>query len=190
MSTFTCDDLERLGAAVADAWRAGRDRDWSVPAGTLTWTCAATASHAIDCVLAPAFFLASRLQDHYPVGGWSIPDDATPDQYVEGLETATRVTVAVVRQTPPDVRSIIWRRPQPELRGPADFPPRSAVELALHAHDVCAGLGVPFAPPEDVADRLRRHVVDWPYWSGGPPWSPLALTGDPWADLLSSSGRA
>jgi hypothetical protein len=161
-----------------------------VPAGTLEWGCATTAAHAIDTVLAPAFFLASRRQDRYPHGGWAPSTDQDADGFAEGVETAARILTAVVVDTPPDVRSIIWRRPNPELRPPADFVPRGGIELVLHAHDVCAGLGVPFDPPADAMDRLRRHVVDWPYWTSGPPWSALSLVGDPWEALLASSGRA
>ena len=156
MSTFTCGDLERLAALVADTWRSAADRDWSVPAGTLEWSCVTTADHAIDTVLAPAFFLASRLQDRYPVGDWVPPHLIGMQSFAEGVETATRILPAVVRDTPADVRSIIWRSPDPELRPPVDLVPRGGVELVLHAHDVCAGLGVSFDPPADAMDRLRR----------------------------------
>ena len=192
---FTCDDLERLSASVAAAWRAGADRDWSGPAGTLEWSCLRTADHAVDTVLAPAFFLASRRLDDYPSGGWTLGHDATPSVLVEALETATRVLVAVVRAALDEVaggtkvRAILWRRGGPEVRPPEDFPPRAGMELALHAHDVCAGLGVAFEPASDVAERLRAHAHDWPYWSAGPPWAPLVMTGDAWTDLLRSSGR-
>jgi hypothetical protein len=63
---FTVDDLYTLTELVAAAWTAGADRDWSVPAGTVEWSCTKTADHAVDCVYAPEFFLASRKQDAYP----------------------------------------------------------------------------------------------------------------------------
>ena len=192
-SIFTCDDLEALSASVVDAWRRGADRDWrSLTAGTLEWTCAATADHTVDTVFAPAFFLASRKQDGYPTYGAQTPGpDADPATYIEELQTATRVLVAVVQAAPPDVRAVIFRRPKPQLRAPADFVPRGGMELAIHAHDVCAGLRVPFVPPVDAMERLRRHVRDWPFWpttpSGG--WRALTLEGDPWDDLLDATGR-
>jgi hypothetical protein len=122
---FSCDDLLRLTSVVADAWRSAADRDWSVPAGTLEWSCARTADHAVDTVLAPAFFLASRRQDAYPGGGWSPGPDAAPHDLVEGLETASRILAAVVTAAEPEARAIIWRRPRVEVRGPADFVPRA-----------------------------------------------------------------
>lgn len=188
-AVFSGADLEALAAAVAESWRAGADRDWAAAAGTLEWTCAATAVHAIDCVLAPAFFLASRRTDAYPLGGWAPPEDTPPDGLAEGLETVARILAAVVAAAPSDLRAIIWRRPQPEVAPPADFAPRGGLELVLHAHDVAVGLGVPFAPPVEVVERLRSHVAGWPFWGGYGSWTPLTMAGDPFVDLLVSTGR-
>jgi hypothetical protein len=191
-AVFSCDDLTALTATVVDAWLRGADRDWSVPAGTLDWSCRATADHAVDTVLAPAFFLASRKQDGYPAGEpFTLGPDADAATLVEGLQTATRILLAVVQAAEPGATATIWRRPQLEVRPAADFLPRAGLELLLHAHDVCTGLGVPFSPPVDACDHLRRHTADWPFWdpeiSG---WSPLTLDGDPLTDLLRAAGRS
>lgn len=193
MGPFSCDDLAQLTDTVAAAWTAAAGRDWSVPAGTVEWSCTKTADHAIDCVIAPAAFLASRRTDAYPAGGgWTLGDDATPAALVEALQIVTRLHVALVSTTPSDVRAILWRRPAPHIAPPADFVPRAALELALHAHDVCAGLGVEFAPPADVAMHLRDHTREWPFWSSDTiaGWSALTDDPDAWADLLRASGRA
>ncbi len=188
-STFTAGDLVELTGIVAAGWREATGRDWSVRAGTLDWSCARTADHAVDTVLAPAFFLASRRQAAYPTYGASTPGpEASPDDLAGALETATRILVAVVTAAPPGTRAIIWRRPAPETRPPEDFLPRAGLELALHAHDVAAGLGLDYAPPRALCDRLRRHTTSWPHWHT-PGWSPPTLAGDPWADLLHASGR-
>ncbi|MGH9276331.1 MAG: hypothetical protein ACRDZU_16930, partial [Acidimicrobiales bacterium] len=76
---FSCVDLVALTAEVVDAWRAGADADWSARAGTLSWSCTHTADHAVDTVLAPAFFLASRNRDHYPAFE---PSTMGPDRLV------------------------------------------------------------------------------------------------------------
>lgn len=186
---FTCDDLLELTDLVAAAWRAGAGGDWSAPAGTLDWSCTDTAVHAVDTVLAPAFFLASRKQDDYPDFGAFLPGpDPRPPVLVEALETAARITAAVVTVAEPDVRAVIWRRPHVEVRGPREFPARAALELILHAYDVCAGLAVPFAPPDDLCDRLRRQTQAWPHWRS-PGWTPLGMEGDAWVDLLHAAGR-
>jgi hypothetical protein len=186
---FTEEDLQTLTDLVAETWLAVADRDWSAPAGTLTWSCTTTADHAVDTVLAPAFLLASRKQDAYPAfPPTTLGPRPTPSTIVDGLETATRVLLAVVAATPPGVRSIIWRRPAPEVREAGDFVPRAGLELILHAHDVGAGLGAPFVPPPDLCERLRRHTAEWPMWSS-PGWRRLEPSGDPWAALLRASGR-
>ena len=186
--TFTAGDLEALTASVVDVWREGADLDWSVPATSTGWTCWATAEHAVDCVLAPALFLASRRTDRYPEGGeWSAAGEQTVDVLIEALEMHSRILIGVVETTPPDVRAICWRNPVVEVRPPADFLPRGALELVLHAQDVCGGLGLPFAPPTDAMDHLRHHVKDWPFFAGY--WQPLTLEGDPWEDLKRVSGR-
>jgi hypothetical protein len=186
---FTVDDLHELSGLVADAWTAGSEGDWSVPAGTLEWSCTRTADHAVDCVYAPAFFLASRRLDAYPGAGGDLTmgERATPAALVESLAIATRILAGVVNDAEPHVRAVIFQRP-PAVAAPADFVPRGALELILHGHDVCAGLQVPFEPPAGLCHRLREHTRPWPMWSyfGG---DGLAGTDDPWGDLLTASGR-
>ena len=82
---FTAVDLLQLSHLVGQAWTAGVGRDWSVPAGNMEWSCLKTADHAVDCVYAPAFFLASRRVDDYPDVGFdlTIGKAATPARLVE-----------------------------------------------------------------------------------------------------------
>ena len=109
---FRTDDLLDLGAYVADRWTAGADRDWSVPAGTLDWTCTATADHAVDCVFAPATFLASRRTDRYPdMGIYTVGADATAGQFVEALGVMCRLVVDVVERRRSRCRGRAVRRP-------------------------------------------------------------------------------
>lgn len=178
-----------LSDLVAETWISATTRDWSLPAGTLEWSCLRTADHAVECVYAPAFFLASRRTDRYPEAGANLAlgPNATPARLVESLAIATRVLTAVVRDSGDDQRAVIFRRPQVLVARPEDFVPRGALELILHAHDVCTGLGVPFEPPADLSLRLREHTRPWPMWSIA--WNGLSRTDDPWGDLLAGSGR-
>jgi hypothetical protein len=186
---FTTSDLAALSSYVATKWRAAVDLDWSAQAGTVEWSCLRTADHAVDCVWAPAFFLASRRTDRYPAIGadMAIGPDADPTRLVESLEMGTRVLSAVIHDTDPDVRSVIFRRPEILVAAPEDFAPRGAIELILHAHDVCLGLGVEFEPDSGLCHRLREHTRPWPMWTVA--WHGLAQTDDPWRDLLIGSGR-
>ncbi len=186
---FSTDDLHELSAYVATTWRAGADRDWSVAAGTLEWSCTRTADHAVDAVLAAACFLASRRQDRYPDMGadFTVGPDARPDQLIQALEVATRILGAVVGDAGPEVRAVIFRFPAIVTAPPQDFVPRGALELILHAHDVCAGLGVEFQPETELCRRLREHTRSWALWTLA--WNGLPSTEDPWADLLAGAGR-
>jgi len=187
---FGSADLERLAGLVADGWRRASDRDWTVPAGTLDWSCLATADHAVDCVYAPAFFLASRRLEGYPTAcaDLRLCADATPARLVESLEIATRILTAVVAATPTTARSILFQGPEPVVGAPGDFVPRGALELILHAHDVALGLEIPFTPPRDLCARLREHTRGWAMWRLLGPG--LRAHDDPWTDLLVASGRA
>lgn len=187
--SFTVDDLIELSDLVATTWNSASEGDWSVPAGTVEWSCTKTADHAVDCVYAPAFFLASRRMDGYPDVGLDLTlgNQATPLLLVESLQIATRILAAVVNDAGPDVRAVIFRRPSVLTAPPQDFLPRGALELVLHAHDVCAGLHVPFEPTAELCERLREHVRAWPMWTLA--WSGLSCSDDPWGDLLVSSGR-
>jgi hypothetical protein len=186
---FTAADLHALSDLVARTWTAATDHDWSVPAGTVDWSCLATADHAVDCVYAPAFFLASRKLNAYPDVGLDLTlgSQASPALLIESLRIATTMLAAVVNDAAPDVRAVIFRRPKVLTAAPQDFVPRGAMELILHAHDVCTGLLVPFEPPADICYRLREHTRPWPMWTVA--WSGLGRTSDPWDDLLTGSGR-
>jgi hypothetical protein len=82
--SFSPDDFSALSRLVLETWRSAVDRDWSVPAGTLEWSCWKTADHTVDCVFSYAFFLASRRQDNYPPFGelHALPN-ATPADIVD-----------------------------------------------------------------------------------------------------------
>jgi len=180
---FTVDDLELLSQLVIDTWRLGADRDWSQPAGTLEWSCRQTARHVVDTTFAPAFFLASPRQDAYPpFEPVRMTPNTTVDDLVDGLRTATNVVTAVIRTAHPDTRSVIRRWPSVETAPPCDFAPRAALEMIVHNHDISSGLGIDFAPPQDLCHRLFTHTERWPQ-------EPIVPTGDHWADLLGSRGR-
>ena len=184
---FTVEDLEALGELTLAAWGSALDRDWSVPAGTLEWSCLATADHTVDCVFSYALFLASRKTDGYPAFDLlrALPE-AGPADMLDGVRAVVGMLAATIRAAPGDARAtLFWDGGERVVvTGPAPFAPRGGLELVLHAHDVCAGLGVPFAPPADVCARLLAATDGWPGAVDG--WTP---TGDPWSDLLTRSGR-
>lgn len=183
---FTPADLRLVGDLAIEAWASGVDRDWSVPAGTLEWSCWQTADHTVDCVFSYALFLGSRKVDGYPPFDLlrALPE-AGPADLVDGLRSVVDMLWSMITAAPADARATLFDgREGPVVGGPAEFAPRGGLELAIHAHDVCSGLGVAFEPPADVVQRLLDASAGWR--GEGGPFSP---TGDPWADLVVRSGR-
>ena len=181
---FTSADLRELSEIVLACRTAGVDNEWQATAGTLDWTCFATADHLIDCVFSYALFLASRKLDGYPKFGELLAEpNARPVDLIDGLRAVTTMLSAVIETAEPGARAVFWRTPRVEVRGSQDFAARGGLEMILHAHDVCAGLGIDFVPPADLCRRLFEHTRDWP---GQPDVQP---TDDPWADVLQRSGR-
>jgi len=182
---FTPEDFGALSIVVLDAWESAVALDWSVPAGTLEWSCWKTADHTIDCVFSYAFFLASRRLDSYPpFGELHALATATPGDLVEGLRAATTMLSAVIAAAEPDVHAVFGLWPYALNGTPPDFAARGALEMILHAHDVCTGLGVALDPPRELCARLRDTAQHWPGQAQ------LPATDDPWSDLLERSGRA
>jgi hypothetical protein len=186
---FTPDDLDELSTLVLETWRSGLDRDWSAPAGTLEWSCWQTADHVVDCVYSYAVFLAMRTpQRELGPGGWGelhATSDTPSAGLIDGLEAMTRILSAVCRANPSGARSGLYGWGADTVTGDGDdFAARGALEMVVHAQDVCAGLGLAFAPPQDLCIRLRAHTKDWPRVGSLPPFSD-----DAWSDLLEGSGR-
>ncbi len=182
---FTVTEFDALSELVLSAWWSGVELDWTVPAGTLEWSCFTTADHTVDCVFSYAFFLASGRQDRYPdfTELHALPG-ATPTDLLYGLRGACTMLSSVITTAEPSVRAIIRYAPDPQTGSPADFAARGAHELILHAADVCTGLDVPFDPPRELCQRLWDHTREWPYTRS------VETTADPWSDLLERSGRA
>jgi hypothetical protein len=128
--------------------------------------------------------LASRRQDAYPNFGelHALPG-ATPADMLDGLRAVTTMLVAVIDNADPETRAVIWGGPHAATGAPQDFAARGGLEMILHAHDVCTGLGVSFEPPPGLCARLFEHTNDWPVVP------PAQASSDPWADLLERSGR-
>src|SRR5687767_3592829 len=94
---FSADDFAALAELVINSWDSARDRDWSVPAGSLEWSCWRTAEHTVDCVFSYAFFLASRAQNRYPAfDELRALSEATPDDLVDGMRAAANMLHGVI----------------------------------------------------------------------------------------------
>jgi hypothetical protein len=181
---FAVADLDTIGTLVETSLTAGLDGDWTAPAGSLEWSCATTLDHTVDCVFSYALFLASARLDRYPpFGELHALAHATPEDLVNGLHAVNTMLSAVIRTAEPDARAILFGRPLATSGSPDDFAARGAHEEILHAHDICAGLGLSFDPPRAECARLLDHTRAWPAFPA------FESSGDPWTDLLRRSGR-
>ncbi|MBG0562887.1 maleylpyruvate isomerase N-terminal domain-containing protein [Actinoplanes aureus] len=162
------------------------DRDWQVPAGDLTWTVWETVEHIADDLFAYAGQVAARrpaLKAYVPFGYRRRPDGpaltvyAQPDAGVAGLldvlDASGGLLAAQVQVAPRQARAF---HPM-GVADPEGFAAMGVVEVLAHTHDVAAGLGLPWNPPDDLCDRVLWRIF---------PQAPL----DGWAALLWATGRA
>ena len=170
---LTPDDAVAAAVTVESALRPVAGRDWSVQAGPLEWDVEQTITHMLGATAKYTLYLASRCQ-HFiglTVRRWP---DATNDEVIDSVVPVATGLAAVAAVTPPGVRAY-------HVTGPssaADYVGRACVELLVHTDDALSGLGVVFAPPADLCQRvLAQQYPD------------AAEAGDSWPGLLAATGR-
>ncbi|MYW68622.1 hypothetical protein GTY65_31765 [Streptomyces sp. SID8379] len=162
--------------------------DWSVPAGSLEWTCWETGEHLADDLFAYAARIGSlapstdeqepygfsRRRPQGPANTITADLDVGTAGLLQVIESCGGLLVAVVRATPASARAHhVFGVSDPE-----GFGAMGVVETLLHAHDMALGLGVPFDPPAGLCARvLHRLFPDAPGDSA------------PWPTLLWLTGR-
>jgi hypothetical protein len=168
-------DVVAAASLAEAALRPVAGRDWSVRAGPLDWNVDRTISHMIGAPAKYTLYLASRWQHFIAVAVQRWPDgDVTNDEVIDSVVPIATGLAAVAAMTPPGVRAF-------HVTGPSsgtDYIAHACVELLVHTDDALAGLGVPFAPPEDLCQRVLTHQY---------PDAPGA--GRAWHRLLTASGR-
>jgi hypothetical protein len=123
----------------------------------------------IGAVAKYTLYLASRCEHFIGLSVTRWPD-ATHEEIVDSIVPVATGLATVATMTPPEVRAY-------HVSGPSsasDFVARACVELLVHADDALSGLGVPFAPPADLCQRVLEQ-------QGKP--------GTGWHGLLTASGR-
>jgi hypothetical protein len=185
--TVTAEDLDACATAAVAALRPARGADWSVPAGSLTWTCWETVEHLADDLFSYAAQLGPVAPDRtLPFeagrrgpGGALNTIRADPAAGVDGLldvlAACGALLAAVVRTAPPGRRGH-------HVHGPADAEASAAMgvlETVVHTHDVATGLGRPWTPDPGPCARVLARLM--------PEVEPA---GDPWTTLLWATGRA
>jgi hypothetical protein len=148
------------------------DRDWSMRAGELDWTCRQALEHL--CTLPYVPTLATRRVDGWPAQVLVVDAMATTSDLLETALMLARVLADVARSAPAETRAF-------HPAGDADasgFIAMQIDELLIHTYDITQGLGVAF----DASEHLSRLVLDRLF-----PWWPV--NEDPWGALLWLNGR-
>jgi hypothetical protein len=170
---LTPDDVVAAAALAEAALRPVAGRDWSVRAGPLDWDVDQTITHMIGAAAKYTLYLASRC-GHFLALTMTRWPDATNEEVIDSIVPVATGLAAVAAITPPGVRAY-------HVTGPssaADYVGRACVELLVHTDDALSGLGVAFAPPADLCQRvLAQQFPD----AAGP--------GRAWPGLLAANGR-
>jgi hypothetical protein len=185
-------DVRTAVSLAASTLRTAAGKDWHVPAADLTWTCWETVEHIADDLFAYAAQIAAENTppSSYVPFGWRrgrpegpaltiyADDTKETEGLLQVLESSGGLLAAVVTVAAPERRAF---HPY-GISDPSGFAAMGVVETLVHMHDVAAGLGLPWSPPEELCDRsLRRIFRDVV--------ATTADAGSSWTSLLWATGR-
>jgi hypothetical protein len=149
------------------------DRDWSVLAGPLEWSCLDTVFHIADALGFYTAHMASRAREWLKFD--IVPHGDAGNHHALRLVEAMGVAFShVIEATPSDAlafhHSGMWDK--------SGFAAMGCLETVVHIGDVAVGLGIVFDPPRDVCERIiDRLCVSAP------------RDEDPWKVLWWATGR-
>jgi hypothetical protein len=147
--------------------------DWQVRAGSLDWSCWATAAHVGHDLLAYAGQLAARPSGGYLPFDLVVRAEAPPGDVLQVVTACGELLSTALSTARPDLRAWHW--------GPTDptgFAAMGVNETLMHTYDITQGLGVDWVPPERLCAAVLARLF------------PHAPAGDPAQVLLWSTGRA
>ncbi|GAA1238788.1 mycothiol maleylpyruvate isomerase-like protein [Oryzihumus leptocrescens] len=149
------------------------NRDWSLAAGDLEWSCRQTATHIADDLFSYASqVVAQPAKGYLPIEAVSDPE-ASPEELVRCVAMCGELLRLAVTAASPDARA---GHPY-GTSDPEGFAAMGVVEVLVHTYDITRGLGVEWAPPSGLSEPVLARLF------------PDAPPGDPSAVLLWSTGR-
>jgi hypothetical protein len=173
-------DVEEAVAASLAALRSAAGKDWSVPARPTTWSCRFTLEHVAEDLTIYGLQLAAGATEAYLPIETKIEDTADPAEAVEGLSAVCQVFQTLLRVAPEGATG--WH--PYGVADAGDTAAMGVIELMVHTWDICQGLGVEWAAPQEPSRRVLDRVfldVDR---------ADPALSGvDSWRTLLWATGR-
>ncbi len=149
------------------------DRDWSVRAGDLEWTCRHTAAHIADDLFSYASQVVAQPADSYLPVEAAVDLAATPQQLLSCVTMCGELLRLAVVAAP--AASLAWH---PDgTSDPDGFAAMGITETLVHTYDIARGLGLAWSPPADVSAAVVARLL------------PEAPAGDPSEILLWCTGR-
>jgi uncharacterized protein (TIGR03083 family) len=155
------------------ALQPGIDRDWSVPAGDVEWSCRHTAAHIADDLFSYASQVIAQPEHGYLPIEAVLDPGASNHEILEAVSMCGQLLRLAVDTTSADARA--WH-PQ-GTSDPDGFAAMGVLETLVHTYDIARGLGLDWTPP----GRLCEPVVERLF--------PGAPDGDPARVLLYATGR-
>ncbi|MFJ4781699.1 maleylpyruvate isomerase N-terminal domain-containing protein [Streptomyces sp. NPDC088762] len=165
-------DVDEAVAELAGVLGAHDTRDWSVPAGSLEWSCWTTAAHIAHDLLAYAGQVAGRPTGAYLPFDLAVRPETAPREVLQVVTACAGLLSSALTAADPGMRAWHW--------GPCDrtgFAAMGVAEILLHTYDITQGLGVPWLPPAPLATKVLHRLF------------PDAPPGDPARVLLWCTGR-
>lgn len=157
------------------------DRDWTLLAGSLRWTCWQTIDHATDCVHSFALQIASEADSGFlPFAPMHAEVRATPSEMIQALRGVSALLVAIARVAPQD-RTASDGIVSMTI---ADWRARTAYEVVLHTYDVVTGLSGSFSLSDELAASIVRSEALWMFDR-----SKVEDVSGTWTGLIKGSGR-
>ena len=147
------DDVRASAAACHEALAGLVDRDWSILASGLDWSCRQTLEHIPSAQLFYASQLAVQAQDRLPRlrGG---EDQLSAAETLLSVQVNAAILEHVLRAAPASARAF-----HPAgMADPSGFAGMSCDEILIHTLDITAGFGVDFQPPGDLRQGSRPAV--------------------------------
>jgi hypothetical protein len=169
----TPDDLRTAAALGRAALEPALDKDWTVLAREMEWSCRRTLDHVPDALIFYAVHLTTRARERLPPTRNGDPDRSVAELLVV-LESAAAVLAAVAATAPPEARGFH----SAGMADPEGFLAMGCAEILLHTDDIADALGVPFGPSAALCARVARRIF---------PWAPIDVP--PWDALRWGGGR-
>jgi hypothetical protein len=153
---LTGDDVREAAAICTRTLAPFVERDWSVQAGDLEWSCRHTIDHVADALLYYATHLATGSRERRPSTRSGDPA-RTPNELLAVVESAAAILATVFAGAPPDRRAFhSWG-----VADPTGYLGMGCTEILIHTYDIAQGFGTPFAGPDEPAAKIIARIFPW-----------------------------